>query len=109
MKGITVTLYDEIETGTNSFGEPVYEKTAIEVDNVLVAPASPQEVLDSDNLYGKKVEYTLGIPKEDTHNWQDRTIEFWGENWESFGIPTKGIDSLVPTKWNMKVMVMRRG
>lgn len=109
MKGITVTLYDEIQTGTNSFGEPVYEKTAIEVDNVLVSPASPQEVLDSDNLYGKKVEYTLGIPKGDTHNWQDRTIEFWGETWESFGIPTKGIDSLVPTKWNTKVMVMRRG
>lgn len=107
MQGITVQLFDETETGTNSFGEAEYSETAIDVENVLVAPASDQEILDANNLYGKKAEYILGIPKGDTHDWVDKHIRFFDADWQSFGIPQKGIDALVPTAWNMKVMVMR--
>ena len=106
MRGITVQLFNETETGKNSFGEPIVEEQAVDVENVLVSPASAQEILDADNLYGRKAEYTLAIPKGDQHDWQNKHIRFYDKDWQSFGIPTKGIDELVPTAWNMKVMVM---
>lgn len=37
MKGITVTLYENVETGTDAFNHTTYAEQAIEVENVLVA------------------------------------------------------------------------
>lgn len=107
MKGITVTLYEVTQSGTNAFNEPVFTETPVEVANVLVAPASENEILSATNLYGRKVVYTLGIPKGDAHNWENRKVSFFGETFQTFGIPTKGIEHLVPTAWNKKVMVER--
>lgn len=107
MKGITVTLYKAAQTGTNGFGEPIEKETPVNVDNVLVAPASAQEILDSVNLYGRKAVYTLAIPKGDKHEWENRRVDFFGEKWRVFGIPTEGIDKLIPLDWNKKVTVER--
>ena len=107
MKGITVTLYEVTQSGTNAFNEPVFTETPVEVANVLVAPASENEILSATNLYGRKVVYTLGIPKGDAHNWENRKVSFFGETFRTFGIPTEGIEHLVPTAWNKKVMVER--
>lgn len=105
--GITVTLYEVTQTGTDGFGEPVYTETPTNVDNVLVSPSTPQEILDTVNLYGRKAVYTLGIPKGDEHDWENRRVDFLGESWRVFGIPTKGIEELIPLDWNMKVTVER--
>lgn len=105
--GISVILYEKTQTGTDPFGEPIYEENPITVDNVLVAPLSAVEVLESINLTGKKIEYQLGIPKGDTHDWTDKTVEFFGEKWHTVAVPVKGIDDLVPTAWNAKVSVER--
>lgn len=107
MKGITVTLYAETPGEPNAFGEEIFTTQAIEVGNVLVAPATTQEILDSVNLYGKKAVYTLGIPKGDSNDWVDKTVEFFGQKWQTFGIPEEGIEALVPTAWHKKVQVMR--
>ena len=107
MKGITVILHELTEVSTNAFGEPVMSEKQVAVDNVLVAPASDQEILSATNLYGRKVVYTLGIPKGDTHDWENQKVSFFGETFRTFGIPTEGIDHLVPTAWNKKVMVER--
>lgn len=109
MRGITVKIHPKIPDELNSIGEAVYTYgDDIVVDNVLVAPSSAEEILDADNLYGKKAVYTLGIPKGDTNDWQDQWVTFFGLDWQTFGIPLEGIDSLVPTAWNKKVTVMRR-
>lgn len=108
MKGITVLLISKVETEeTDPFGSPVYSERSEAIENVLVAPSSAQEILDSTELYGKKAVYTLGIPKGDTHDWEDQYVEFFGARWHVFGIPLKGIDSLIPLSWNTKVMVER--
>ena len=107
MKGITVTLWDKTKTGVDGFKDPVYTETAVEVHDVLVAPTSVEENVDLVNLYGRKAAYTLGIPKGDTHEWENKRVTFFGTDWKVFGIPTKGPDSLVPTRWNMKVTVER--
>lgn len=105
LQGITVTLHDRVQTGVDAFNEAVYEETAIEVDDVLVAPATSQEILDTTNFYGKKAVYTLAIPKGDTHDWQDKKISFFGKDFHSFGIPLEGIECDIPLRWNKKVTV----
>lgn len=107
IKGITVTLYEQTQTGTDAFNDPIYTETAINVDNVLVYPSTQTEILETVNLYSRKAVYTLGIPKGDTHNWENRRIDFFGQSWRSFGIPSQGIEDMIPLDWNMKVTVER--
>ena len=95
------------QTGTDPFDAPIYTETPIEVDNVLVSPSTTQETLDAVNLYGKKAVYTLAIPKGDTHEWENRKVEFFGQSWRAFSIVTEGIDANIPLSWNKKVMVER--
>lgn len=109
LKGITVILYEKTKTGEDEFKSPIYAENPVEVENVLVSPASSTDVVDGLNLYGKKAVYTMAIPKGDNHIWEDRTVEFLGEKWKTFGFPREGIENLLPLAWNKKVMVERYG
>ena len=79
IKGVQVTLWDKTQSGVDEFNAPVYTEEPVQVDNVLIAPSSAQEILDTVNLYGKKAVYTLGIPKTDTHDWMDKHVSFFGQ------------------------------
>jgi len=105
LHGITVILYDKRKVGTDAFKRPVYEDEPIEVKNVLVGEPTSQEIVDVLSLTGKRLAYTLGIPKDDTNVWTDRKVEIEGEMFHVIGKPTKGIDSLIPLDWNKKVQV----
>lgn len=107
IKGITVTLINKKEVGKDPFGSPIYNDVEIEVDNVLVAPTSSEDIVNQLNLTGKKAVYTLAIPKGDTHDWEDKEVRFFGKRWRVFGIPLEGIEDLIPLDWNKKVMVER--
>lgn len=109
IKGIPVILYDLKEIGKDDFGAPIYEEHLSVVHDVLVAPASSDDITSSTSLYGKKAVYTLGIPKGDAHVWEDREVEFFGQRWKTFGFSTCGIDELIPLRWNRKVMVEAYG
>lgn len=103
--GMTITLWDKTQKGTDSLNAPVYEETAESVDNVIVAPVSSDEVVDSLSLYGKKAVYKLGIPKGDTHVWEDRKVSFFGRDFQTFGVPLEGIEANIPLEWNKQIMV----
>jgi len=105
IKGITVTLIDKTKNGRDDFGHPIYENTEIQVDNVLVVPASTEDVTNQLNLTGKKAAYTLGIPKGDQNEWKDREVRFFGGKWRTIGFPLEGIEAMMPLDWNKKVMV----
>lgn len=109
IKGITVVLYERTQNGEDAFGHPVYEENEVSVENVLVYPASVSEILDMQNLTGKKAVYNLAIPKGDTHTWQDNRVEFFGTSWRVIGFPQMGIEENVPLDWNQKWMVERYG
>lgn len=68
--------------------------TAETVTNVLIG-----EPADSGR------EYTLGIPKGDTHDWLDRRTAFFGRQWRTIGIPDEGIEANIPLCWHKKVHV----
>lgn len=107
LKGIPVILYTEKAVGKDSLNNTIYKPTPEAIENVLVAPSSSQEIVDSTNLYGKKAVYTLAIPKGDEHDWRDKTVEFFGSKWKTFGEPLIGIDEMIPLSWNKKVTVER--
>ena len=109
MRGISVTLYDKVEIGRDSMNTPVYKDEPIVVENVLIAPATADEILDTLNLTGKRAEYVLGIPKGDAHVWEDRKVHFFGKDWHTISFPTEGLEHLIPLSWNKKVKVERIG
>lgn len=107
--GITVRLYIKTQTGTDDFGAPVFEETPKEVCNVLVGEPTSEDIVSSLQLYGKRIAYTLAIPKGDEHDWEDVTVEFFGQKFRTYGGVTQGIDTLIPLCWNKKVKVERYG
>lgn len=105
IKGITIVLHEKKQIGTDGFNRPVYEEIKKDVHNVLVAPATSDDIVTSVDLTGKRAEYTLAIPKGDTNNWKDCTVEFMGHKWRTLGFPMEGIEENIPLDWNKKVMV----
>ena len=107
IRGITILLYEKRQTGTDAFHAPIYEETPIEVPNVLVGEPSAEDIVNEMQLYGKRIAYTLAIPKGDTHDWNDVTVEFFGQKWRTSGGVTQGIEDMIPLAWNKKVKVER--
>lgn len=107
IKGITVTLYERTQTGTDPVNAPVYTETPVEVENVLVTPTAAEEVKSDLELYGRRSVYQLCIPKGDSHNWENRRISFFGKDFRSFGPVEEYIEANVPLMWNQKVKVER--
>lgn len=109
MKGITVLLHVKTESGFDEFGAPIYTDEVVPVDNVLIGEPSSDQSIQDLNLYGKRLAYTLAIPKGDTHIWTDTVVEFFGQTFRTYGEPTQGIESLIPLSWNKKVKVEKYG
>lgn len=107
IKGITVVLYENTVVGLDQFNTPICEETPVEVNNVLVAPVSSEDVVNDTAIYGKRTVYELGIPKGDTHDWKEKRVEFFGERFQTVGEVTKGIEDMIPLEWNGKVKVVR--
>lgn len=106
IKGIDVELIPETPYDTDPFGRAIKDYfNIITVHNVLVAPASTEDVVSQLNLTGKKIVYTLAIPKGDENEWVNARVRFFDKDWRTVGIPQEGIEELIPLGWNKKVMV----
>ncbi|MBY5024590.1 hypothetical protein [Streptococcus suis] len=109
IKGIPIVLIDKQVIGNDSFGHPKTVDVEIVVENVLIAPATTEDITNQINLTGKKVVYTLAIPKGDVHNWTNKEVRFLGQRWRTVGEPLEGLEHLIPLGWNKKVQVERNG
>lgn len=107
INGMTIQILVKKQVGKDKFNHPIYEGVWEDVENVLIAPSAMDDVTTSTNLVGKTATYTLGIPKGDMHKWENTQVQFFGERWETVGIPLQGIDELIPGQWNKKVQVKR--
>ena len=87
----------------------MYSDTTETVANVLIGQPTTEEIDSTLALYGKRIEYMLGIPKGDAHVWEDTVVEFWGRRYRTFGATIQGIESNIPTPWHKKVRVARDG
>lgn len=105
IKGIPIIFMKKTQTGTDGFNHPIFSFEEEIIENVLVAPASTDDIVTSQDLTGKKAVYTLAIPKGDTHDWEDALVRFFGQKWRTYGYPIEGIEENIPLDWNKKVMV----
>lgn len=106
IKGTTITLIVKTQTGVDDTDRPIYEESEVEVDNVLVGEPSTDDVTNEINLSGKRIAYVLAIPKGDDHEWVNTDVilpEPFAGRYRTIGIPTAGIESMIPLDWNKKV------
>lgn len=68
-----------------------------------------EDLVNELQLYGKRLAYTLALPKGDAHDWHDVTVEFFGQRFRTYGDVTEGIETMIPLHWNKKVKVERYG
>ena len=107
LRGISIILYTKNKVGEDEFGAPVYEELPEVVNDVLVGEPEGSDVTDTLNITGKRLAYTLAIPKGDTHEWRNRKVELFGQKFRTFGEPVEGIEGMIPLRWNKKVKVER--
>lgn len=110
--GIQIELVTRTQTGVDDFNRPTYEEAIETVDNVLVGQPTPEERLETLNLTGRMVTYTLGIPKGDSHTWEGNDVILpapFAGRYHVVGIPVSGIEDMIPLSWNTKVQVERYG
>ncbi len=107
IKGMTVNLLVAVQTGVDAFDAPVYTETEEVAPNVLICPVGSQDVVSDLQLYGRRTEYELHIPKEDAHTWEHQRVRFFGETWETVGKPVCYMSHLVPLDWDRKVRVAK--
>lgn len=114
MKGITVYLYEQAESGTDPFGVPIINETPTAVENVLVGEPTTDDITTSTALYQKTIRFMLGIPKGDAHDWMDKKVS-WFDAYgreivcQTFGFPITGVEANIPGPWHMKVRVADYG
>lgn len=109
MTGTAVVLYERTQAGVDAFNDPVYTTAPVTVENVLVGQPTTDEITSSIDLYGKKIEYMLGLPKGDDHDWTNTTVVIFGQTFQTFGAVIQGIEANIPTPWHKKVRVCRYG
>lgn len=109
MKGMTIQLVQQTQTGTDEFKKPIYTEEFVNVDDCLVGQPSADDVANVLALYGKKIAYTIGIPKGDTHNWTDAEIVMFGGRFRTIGYPETGIQANIPLRWGQNIKVERYG
>ena len=98
LRGIDVVLYEKHQTGEDAFHAPVYEEVPVTVHNVLVGAPDTAAIVNE-----------LALPKGDSHDWHNVTVEFFGQKFRTYGDVVQGIESLVPLAWNKQVKVERYG
>jgi hypothetical protein len=110
IQGIDIKLLQKTVSGYDWSNQPIYDLEWVTVENVLVGEPTSDDVIQSQELYGKKVCYTLAIPKGDDHIWENTQIELpepFAGVYNTIGIPTAGIEANIPLKWNKKVKIER--
>ena len=109
IKGISIILYTRTKTGTDDFNRPIYLESQVQVDNVVVGQPTSDDITSEINLSGKTISYTLAIPADDTHDWENAVVEFFGKKWRTVGIPQQFMDGFMGADfpWNKKVRVER--
>lgn len=110
LHGVSAQLLIKTQTGTDDFNHPVFTETPVTVDNVLIGQPSATEMLEVQNLTGKKLVYWLGIPKEDTHAWEDAKVILpapFSGTFRSISFEQTGIQDLIPLHWGRNIAVER--
>lgn len=108
MIGEAVEVIRTVEVGRGPGNTPIYETEKETVDDVLVAPGSRSDVIDSNRPDGVDVQYTLHFPKPYDSDLTGASISVRGEDpLDVVGSPRPYTLANTPTRWWMPVEVGR--
>lgn len=108
MKGETVVIEKRTDTGVSDpYGKPLYRNDTVAVGDVLVSPGATDDVIDSNRPDGVSVAFTLYFPKTFDADLTGANIRVRGEKFGVVGSPRPYAVETTPTRWNMKVEVVR--
>lgn len=105
IKGETVILIEKNQIDEDPFGRPIYDEVETPVDNVLIGSPEFDAAISELNVTGRRLAFTLGIPKGDNHEWLDTDVIIRGQRFRTFGFPLTQTEANVPGPWNMQVKV----
>lgn len=107
IKGVPIILNEQVVTGTDSYNREITEEMPVTIENVVVGQPTSDDILNEYNLSGKTISYVLAIPKDDNHNWENTTVEFYGRKWRTVGLPQEYMGDFMGKDfpWNKKVKV----
>ena len=95
IKGITIKLVEA-------------DGTEADISNALPIPSNVTQDQQAEwNLGGIRPDYTIAIPKGDSHNWLGARATFFDESWEVIAQSGVTIDHLTPLSWNRRAYVIR--
>ena len=109
IKGTTIQYVNKTLIGYDPLNAPIYSEELEDVADVLVGQPTTDDISTAISQYGKKIEYVLGIPKGDTHDWADSEMIIWGARYRSVGYPMTGEAANIPLRWGQNVKVERYG
>lgn len=98
LTGETVTVL----TPTYGYDEGMEETvtwSSQTVDNVLVAPGSTSDVIDSTRPYGTRASFSLGFPKSFSAPLRGCRVEVRGFTYLVIGDPKPNNEQNCPTQW----------
>jgi len=112
IEGISIILHKRVEGDVDPFNHPTVSYEDITIDDVLVGNPSTEDYTNILNMYGKRVAYTLAIPKGDTNDWVNALVtlpEPFPGVYRTIGEPIAGIEANIPLRWNKKILLERYG
>ena len=109
MKTMTVQLSVKTQSGLDPFGAPIETEELIDVPGCLVGQPSSDDIVQTMEMYGKRIAFVIGVPKGDENTWTDTDVIIWGERYHTIGFPETGIQENIPLSWGKNVKVERYG
>lgn len=94
-----------VPTGAkDGLNDPIYSETTIEISDCLIAPITePLDRVESAALDRDVAIVRIHLPKSDTRDISDSTVDYGGQTWRVIGKPVAFMDENTPTIWNRYV------
>ena len=103
IRGETVIVVHKVKAGMDAFHVPTYTFETETVPNVLVSPASTDDLEAIARPEGDTVALALHFPKTYTASLRGSLVEVRGRRYEIQGDPQSYMDENTPGAWNRPV------
>ena len=100
-----IELCVRTQSGVDPFHNPTYSETWEPIKGVLIGQPNSSDVVNTYELYGKRIQYTIAIPEGDNHEWANTFVRFYGKKWRTIGEPVQLPAGTSPLEWNKQISV----
>lgn len=101
MRGITLSFIQKVENGTDEFNNATHTTQTIEIANCLIAQVTePTDRVESAALERNVTMVRIHLPKADTRDVSNSTVDYRGETFRTIGRPVAFMTENTPTDWD---------